>query len=226
MIPASGLLETSWPGPLPLLQHRPPGETPRPASGSPRSDAVSGRCRTAGRHPVPSWLHWRWRSLYGQVGDVGRPHLIGPGDPGVSQPGVSQQVGIDPTLRRRPAGLGLPIDGPKPHDAHQPLHPLPAYLFPPPLQPGLHPPGSVERGLQVLPVDLTHQGQVLFGDRLGTVVEAGTAHPQQGALPATSGVPGPPSPAAGPDSWTGPLRQEIPLHLNPNPPNDGVWEVC
>ena len=32
-------------------------------------------------------------------------------------------------------------------------------------------------------------------------------------LSATSGVPGPPSPAAGPDSWTGPLRQEIPLHF-------------
>ena len=31
MIPASGLLETPWPGPPSLLQHRPPGGTPRPA---------------------------------------------------------------------------------------------------------------------------------------------------------------------------------------------------
>ena len=32
-------------------------------------------------------------------------------------------------------------------------------------------------------------------------------------LSATRDAPGPPSPAAGPGSWTGPLRQEIPLHL-------------
>ena len=31
MIPASGLLETSWPGPPSLLEHRPPGGTPRSA---------------------------------------------------------------------------------------------------------------------------------------------------------------------------------------------------
>ena len=62
---------------------------------------------------------------HGQIGDVRRPHLVGPGDPG-----APQQVGIDPLLRRRPAGARLPVDGPQPHDPHQPLHPLSAYRLP------------------------------------------------------------------------------------------------
>ena len=37
--------------------------------------------------------------------------------------------------------------------------------------------------------------------------------PFTAALSAGTDAPGPPSPDAGPDSWTGPLRQEIPLHL-------------
>ena len=65
MIPASGLLETSWPGRPPLPQHRSPGGTPRPASGIPGPDEASGRCRTGGRRSVPSWLHWRWCRLSG-----------------------------------------------------------------------------------------------------------------------------------------------------------------
>ena len=55
----------------------------------------------------------------------------------------------------------------------------PAHPYPLPLQPGLHPPGPVEGRLQVLPVDLSYQGQVLCRGSPGTVVEAGTAHPQQ-----------------------------------------------
>ena len=46
---------------------------------------------------------------HGQIGDVGRPDLVGPGDPG-----IPQQVGIDPMLRRRSAGAGTPVDGPQP----------------------------------------------------------------------------------------------------------------
>ena len=104
--------------------------------------------------------------------------MVGPGDSG-----IPQQVGIDPVPRRRLAGPGTPVYGPQPHDSHQPLHPLPAYRHTLPVQPGLHPPRPVERGLKVLPVHIPHQGQVLFGSPLGTVVEAGTANPQQGALP-------------------------------------------
>ena len=88
---------------------------------------------------------------HGQIGDVRGPHLVGPGDPG-----VPQQVGIDPMLRRRLAGAGTPVDGPQPHDSHQPLHPLPAYRYPLPLQPGLHPPrnsdGNPLAGFRATPI--------------------------------------------------------------------------
>ena len=70
---------------------------------------------------------------------VGRPHLVGPADFR-----IPQQIGIDPVPRRRPAGPGTPVDGPQPHDPHQPLHPLPAHWYPLPIQPGLHPPRPVE----------------------------------------------------------------------------------
>ena len=115
---------------------------------------------------------------HGQVGDVRGPHLVGPGDSD-----IPQQVGIDRVLRRPAAGARPPVDGPQPHGAHQPLHPLPAHPYPLPLQPGLHPSRPVEGRLQVLPVDLSHQGRVLLGGSPGTtVVDAGTAHPQQRAL--------------------------------------------
>ena len=86
-------------------------------------------------------------------------------------------------LRGPSAGAGPSVDGPQPHGSHQSLYSLPAHLYPTPPQPGLHPPRPVEWRLQVLPVNLAHQGQVLFRGRLGTVVEAGTADAQQGALP-------------------------------------------
>lgn len=35
MIPVSGLLEASWPGLSPIVQHRSPDGTPRPGAGSP-----------------------------------------------------------------------------------------------------------------------------------------------------------------------------------------------
>ena len=104
---------------------------------------------------------------------------------GLGNPGVPQQVGIDPVPRRRLAGAGTPVDGPQPHDSHQPLHPFSAYRYILPVQPGLHPPrpaSTRRRGLQVLPVHLADQGQVLFRSCLETVIEGGTANDQQGAL--------------------------------------------
>ena len=112
------------------------------------------------------------------MGRFVHPHLVGPGDPG-----VPQQVGIDPMLWRRSAGAGTPVDGPQSHDSHQPLHALRAYRYPMPIQPGLHPPGPVEWGLQVLPVHLAPQAQVRFGSLLGAVGEVGTANAQQCTLP-------------------------------------------
>ena len=85
-------------------------------------------------------------------------------------------------LQRPSAGTGPPEDGPQPHGAHQPLHPLLAHPYPPPLQPGLHPPGPKERGLQVLTVALAHQEQVPAEAAFGPVVEAGTTGAQQRAL--------------------------------------------
>ena len=55
----------------------------------------------------------------------------------------------------------------------------------------LNPPESIEGSLRVLPVHLTHQRGVLFGDHSGTVVEDGAAYPLAGrivALSATLGV--------------------------------------
>ena len=63
---------------------------------------------------------------HGQVGDVGRPHLVG-----ASDFDLFQQIRKDWLPRRWPAGAGPTVDGPQSHDAHQPLHPLPAHiLFP------------------------------------------------------------------------------------------------
>ena len=118
---------------------------------------------------------------------------------------------------RRSAGGRLTVDSPQPHDAHQPLHPLPAYRHALPVQRSFHPPGTVEGRLQVVPVALAHQGQVLFRGRPGAGVEAGTAHPssanwrtrdRDGCSRSTISR-----------RWAGlidgPLRQEIPLYLQP-----------
>ena len=88
---------------------------------------------------------------HGQVGDVGGPRLVGPGNSD-----LFQQIGIDPVLRRRPAGAGTPVDGPQPHDAHQSLHPLPAHPPALPGQPDLHAPRPVEGCIQVLSVHGLH----------------------------------------------------------------------
>ena len=105
-------------------------------------------------------------------------------------------------LRRPSAGARTPVDGPQPHGAHKPLQPLPASQADPARPSSVWTP---KRGLQVLPVDLAHQGQILCRGSLGQVVEAGTADPQQGALPHQGkglDAAGPPSAAVWPDSWT------------------------
>ena len=137
----------------------------------------------AGGHYVPAVpVHDRHKVEespgHGQAGDVGGPSLVGSGDFG-----LPKQIGIAPHSRRRVAGPGSPVDGPQPYDPHQPLHPLPVHQYTPPLQPRLHPSRPVERDLQVLPVHLPHQGQLLSRGSLGTVVETGTAHTQQCTLP-------------------------------------------
>ena len=93
---------------------------------------------------------------------------------------------------RRPAGARTPVDGSQSHESHQTLHSLPAYPYTLPLQPDLHPPRPVEGGLQVLPVHLTHQGQVLFRKPPWTGSRGWTGSPTAactGALSATSDAP-------------------------------------
>ena len=62
MIPSPVGPSTSFPsGPHPLLQvHR---RRPPPGSGSLGLDGAPGYCRTGSKHPIPSWLHWRWCRL-------------------------------------------------------------------------------------------------------------------------------------------------------------------
>ena len=57
-----------------------------------------------------------------------------------------------------------------------------------PVQRCPHPPGTVERGFQVLAVALAHQGLVLLRGPLGTIVKAGAAEAQQRALRCRSPV--------------------------------------
>ncbi len=111
---------------------------------------------------------------HGQVGDVGGPRLVGPGNSD-----LFQQVGIDPVLRRRPTSAGTAVDGPQPHDSHQPLHPLPAHPPALPRQPDLHAPRPVEGCIQVLPVHGLHQGQVLAGSFPGSKYRLERATPSR-----------------------------------------------
>ena len=148
---------------------------------------------------------------HGQVGAGGRPYLVGPGDRQ-----IAKQLGIDSPFRHRLAGARLPVDGPQPHQSHEPLHPLSTYRHTLPVQRDLHPPGTVAGGFQLLVVQFPHQGQVLLrrspwgGSRgwSGSLPAAGTA-----ALSTGNDVAGLPVHAAGLGSWTGPFLQEIPLHL-------------
>ena len=56
-------------GPSPVFDSPPEhswlGGTPRLGSGIPKPGGASGCCRTGSRHPVLSWLHWRWCGLSG-----------------------------------------------------------------------------------------------------------------------------------------------------------------
>ena len=129
---------------------------------------------------------------------------------------IPQQIGIYPALRSRPAGAGTPVDGPQPHDAHQSLHRFRLTTIPPRSNQALMRRDPKKGVLQVLPVHGLHQGQVLFRGSPGPVVQAGPGSLPAGRTGASwtmMGAPGPPSFAAAPSSWTGPLGQEIPLHL-------------
>ena len=85
---------------------------------------------------------------HGNVGYVGRPHLVG-----MLDTQIPQQVGIDPVLGMRPTGVRLRIDRLDAHAPHQPLDAFAVDLAPlTPEVPG-HRLAAVKRRFQVLLVD-------------------------------------------------------------------------
>ncbi len=129
------------------------------------------------RHQVHEALWHR------HIGNVGAPDLVG-----ASDGHASQQVGIDATRRMGPAGVGTRIDGFQPHFAHQPLHALTVDLVSQDAQPGRHPSRPIEGPFCVLPVDQTHQEQVLRGLACRLVVETGAGKAKQLALSAQADI--------------------------------------
>ena len=115
---------------------------------------------------------------HGDVGDISRPHLVGPGDLH-----ATQQIRVDLVPRRRLAGPGPPVDDLQSQGPHQTLDPLPVYPVTLSAQPDFHAPRPVEGRGQILLVYLLHEGQVLLGRGPGPVVDTRSADAQQGALP-------------------------------------------
>ncbi len=108
---------------------------------------------------------------HSHIGDVGGPHLVR-----VIDAQVPEQVGVNPMLRMRPAGVRLGIDRLDAHESHQPLDPLavdPTALMPPEVT--HHRTAAVEGSLQVLLVDLAHQLQILGADRNWCIIKRGPA---------------------------------------------------
>ena len=91
----------------------------------------------------------------GDVGDVGRPHLVGPVDDK-----APQQVGVCLVLRRRLRGARLAVDGFDPHQLHQPARTIAAHRHIRLAETDRHLAGSVERVLDVQLVQLTHELEV------------------------------------------------------------------
>jgi len=86
-------------------------------------------------------------------------------------------------LRVRRAGIGLPIDGPKPHLAHQPGHAMATNAMPHTMQMPHHLPCTVIRRFQKGLVDQPHQRKRILALACWPIIVAGTADLQQRALP-------------------------------------------
>ena len=114
---------------------------------------------------------------HGDVGDVRGPDLVDP----INLHSL-QQIGKDPVSRRWFAGVGTPVDRFQTHQPHQPSNPFSAHQIALLQQPGLHLPGAVEGGLQILTVHQGHQLQVFCPGRYRPVVHRGPADVQQDTL--------------------------------------------
>ena len=143
----------------------------------------AGHC--AGRSAIPVHHGHQVHKALGHrnVGDVAAPDLVGARDGH-----ASQQVGIDAMGRLGLAGVRTRIEGFQTHFAHQSLHALAVDLVSLALQTGGHSSGPIEGCLCVLPVDQTHQEQVLRGFACRLVVETGPGQAKQLALSAQADV--------------------------------------
>ncbi|CDH44835.1 hypothetical protein BN874_1920002 [Candidatus Contendobacter odensis Run_B_J11] len=123
------------------------------------------------RHQVQKALAHR------DVGDVRAPDLIGLG-----HGQITQEIRIDLVLRARIARAWLAVNGPQPHQRHQPPHPVTAYLAALPSQLSCHLTRTVERIVQKQLVDPVHQGQLFHARSTGPMVESGARYSQKLAL--------------------------------------------
>ena len=130
-------------------------------------------CQHRPARPVDDRDQVQKPALHRQVGDVGRPDLVGPVDHQ-----VAQQVGIDLVPRRRPRGPWLRAERRDPHQTHQPLHAL--AVDRPALGPQhrRHPTRAKERMRQEQLVEPPHHGQVVVVVGAGLwSVDAGARQP-------------------------------------------------
>ena len=112
------------------------------------------------------------------IGDVGRPHVIG-----LANRQAAQQIGINLVSGRGFTRSGARNQRLDPHHPHQPLYPLPIDPAPLLVEFKHHPPRAVERQLEMQFVDAAHQGQIVRLDDRPGAVDARTRQVQQRALP-------------------------------------------
>ena len=114
---------------------------------------------------------------HGNVGDVHRPDLVGPGD---GQ--IAEQVRVDPVPRRRLRGVRTPVERLDPHLLHQRGDVTPADPMSLPIQEPLQHSASRKRVIEMQFVDPAHQRQVAGGNRPGQIVDTAPADPQNPGL--------------------------------------------
>ena len=114
---------------------------------------------------------------HGNVGDVGRPNLIG-----LIDGHVLKQIGIDFVGRMEPTGFGLGIDRFKAHQPHEPLHSLAVDLVAQTAKMIAHAAAAATWPFYVLLVDQAHVFQVLGRGRPWLVIDRRAADVHQLAL--------------------------------------------
>jgi len=144
---------------------------------------VKGVGELPGQHitaePVDDGYQVHKTASHGDVGNVGTPHLVRACD-GQSP----QQVGVNAILRVRDRGTGFGIDRLNAHHAvHQSLHSLGIHRIALRTQVGRHPSIAVERRLQVLGINETHQLEVERGLLSRGIVITRTSQAQELTLP-------------------------------------------